>query len=63
MDVQEEKYRKVMNEYRHTFNNILSESPISFPSKQNSSNDRNLKYITMKAALSDNYPFYNSIYQ
>lgn len=61
MDVQEEKYRKIMAEFRPVFNNILAENPIL--RKQILSPVRNLKYIATKALLSDNYPYHNPLYE
>lgn len=63
MDIGEEKYRKVVGEYRSPFNNIISEYPINSRDFAGSSRFRNLKYITSKAVLSSNYPYYHPIYE
>lgn len=63
MDVQEERYRKVINEYRLPFSNLISEYPIAAREAAESSRHRNLRYILNKAVLSSNYPYHNPIYQ
>ena len=63
MDVQEERYRKVMNDFRPILNNLICENPINPERRQQLPQIRNLKYITTKAILSDNYPFYSPIYE
>lgn len=63
MDVPEEKYRKIINDFRPIFANLLNENPINSFNRQPDPNTRNLKYIVTKAILSDNYPYYNPIFQ
>lgn len=60
MDVQEDKYRKSIAEFKSIFSNILTENPIL--RKQAFTPTRNLKYIANKALLSDNYPYHNPIF-
>jgi hypothetical protein len=62
MDVQEEKYRKVMGDFRPLFSNLISENPINPFKKQPATHTRNLKYIASKALLSDNYPYHNPLF-
>lgn len=62
MDVQEEKYRKVMGEYRPFFSNLICENPISPGKRQPPSHTRNLKYIATKSLLADHYPYHHPIY-
>jgi hypothetical protein len=63
MDIPEEKYKKVVSEYRSSFSNIINEYPINSRDFANSARFRNLKYITGKAILSSNYPYYHPVYE
>jgi hypothetical protein len=52
-----------MSEFRGIFSNIIGESPLGFSrGLSDSSRPRNLKYISNKALVSANYPYYNPIY-
>jgi hypothetical protein len=63
MDIGEEKYKKVINEYRSSYANIINEYPINGKDVAEGYRYRNLKYITNKAVLSSNYPYYHPIYE
>jgi hypothetical protein len=62
MDIQEERYRKIVNEYRYPFTNLISEYPIH-SSREEGKGSRNLKYIVNKAVLASNFPYYNPTYE
>jgi hypothetical protein len=63
MDIGEDRYKKVVGEFRASFNNIINEAPIGSRDFAQSSRYRNLKYITGKAVLSANYPYYHPLYE
>jgi hypothetical protein len=63
MDIAEERYRKVVGEFRPSFTNIITEAPIGSRDFAHSTRHRNLKYITGKAVLSANYPYYHPLYE
>lgn len=53
-----------MSEFRGIFSNIIGESPLGFSrGLSDPSRPRNLKYISNKALVSANYPYYNPIYE
>ena len=52
----------MMNEFRPLFSNLISENPVNPFQKQPGQHTRNLKYISSKALLADNYPYHNSLF-
>lgn len=59
MDVPEEKYRKIINDFKGIFANILTESPVG--QRRALPSVRNLKYIACKAELGDNLPYHHPL--
>ena len=57
----EEKYRKTIGEFRSPLLSLMEENPIQL--RRQLEPVRNLKYIVSKAQLSDNYPYYNPVFQ
>lgn len=62
MDVSEDKYRKVISEFRGCFSNILNEYPITSRNERGGK-WRNLDYMVGRAVLGGNYPYYNPLYE